>query len=74
LETAYKTCIELKEKHCYKQLYQEAIRQGNHNLAEVSLQQLKEYDKLSFFYTFLGDRDKLRKMQKIAESRVNKES
>lgn len=54
LEIAYKTAIELKDKECYKKLAEEALRQGNHQLVEISYQFNKEYEKLSFLYLITG--------------------
>lgn len=64
LEIAYRNCVEFKDKKCYRALYEEALRQGNHNVVEACLQQLKDYDKLVFLYAILGQRDKLRTIVK----------
>lgn len=47
----------------------EALRQGNHEVVEMSYQKTKEFECLSFLYLITGNTDKLRKMQKIAEMR-----
>jgi coatomer protein complex subunit alpha (xenin) len=47
----------------------EALRQGNHEVVEMSYQKTKEFEKLSFLYLLTGNTDKLRKMSKIAEMR-----
>lgn len=51
------------------QLGQEALRQGNHQVVEMSYQRTKDFDRLSFLYLITGDTDKLRKMLKIANMR-----
>jgi coatomer protein complex subunit alpha (xenin) len=53
----------------WRQLGVEALRQGNHEVVEMSYQKTKEFDALSFLYLLTGNTDKLRKMQKIAEMR-----
>jgi coatomer protein complex subunit alpha (xenin) len=53
----------------WRQLGVEALRQGNHEVVEMSYQKTKEFDALSFLYLLTGNTEKLRKMQKIAEMR-----
>ena len=53
----------------WKQLGVEALRQGNHEVVEMSYQKTKEFEKLSFLYLITGNIEKLRKMLKIAEMR-----
>mmetsp|Transcript_44916 Transcript_44916/g.54421 ORF Transcript_44916/g.54421 Transcript_44916/m.54421 type:complete len:1287 (-) Transcript_44916:192-4052(-) len=47
----------------------EALRQGNHQVVEMSYQRTKDFDRLSFLYSITGDTDKLRKMLKISNMR-----
>ena len=51
------------------QLGSEALRQGNHQVVEMSYQRTKDFDRLSFLYLITGDTDKLRKMLKISNMR-----
>jgi coatomer protein complex subunit alpha (xenin) len=53
----------------WRQLGIEALRQGNHEVVEMSYQKTKEFERLSFLYLLTGNTDKLRKMLKIAEMR-----
>ena len=53
----------------WRQLGVEALRQGNHEVVEMSYQKTKEFERLSFLYLLTGNTDKLRKMLKIAEMR-----
>mmetsp|Transcript_12825 Transcript_12825/g.19436 ORF Transcript_12825/g.19436 Transcript_12825/m.19436 type:complete len:1256 (+) Transcript_12825:97-3864(+) len=53
----------------WRELGAEALRQGNHNVVEMSYQRTKDFDRLSFLYLLSGDTDKLRKMLKIASMR-----
>ena len=53
----------------WRQLGVEALRQGNHEVVEMSYQKTKEFECLSFLYLITGNTDKLRKMLKIAEMR-----
>lgn len=47
----------------------EALRQGNHQVVEMSYQRTKDFDRLSFLYLITGDTEKLRKMLKISNMR-----
>jgi len=47
----------------------EALRQGNHQVVEMSYQRTKDFDRLSFLYLLTGNTEKLRKMLKIAHMR-----
>jgi len=53
----------------WRQLGVEALRQGNHEVVEMSYQKTKEFERLSFLYLITGNTEKLRKMLKIAEIR-----
>jgi coatomer protein complex subunit alpha (xenin) len=53
----------------WRQLGIEALRQGNHEVVEMSYQKTKEFERLSFLYLITGNTDKLKKMLKIAEMR-----
>ena len=56
-------------REVWGQLGSEALRQGNHQVVEMSYQRTKDFDRLSFLYLITGDTDKLRKMLKIANMR-----
>jgi coatomer protein complex subunit alpha (xenin) len=66
LEISFKNAQELKDKLLWHQLAAEALRQGHQAIYEIALQNVKEFDKLSFLYTINGDTEKLKKMQDIA--------
>lgn len=51
------------------ELGSEALRQGNHQVVEMSYQRTKDFDRLSFLYLISGDTEKLRKMLKISQMR-----
>jgi coatomer subunit alpha len=51
------------------ELGSEALRQGNHQVVEMSYQRNKDFDRLSFLYLITGDTEKLRKMLKISSMR-----
>ena len=51
------------------ELGSEALRQGNHQVVEMSYQRTKDFDRLSFLYLITGDTEKLRKMLKISNMR-----
>ena len=70
LEVAFKTCHEeLKDKDCYQQLGEEALRQGNHQIVEVAYQKTRNLEKLSFLYLITGNLPRLEKMLLLAQSR-----
>jgi len=56
-------------REIWGQLGSEALRQGNHQVVEMSYQRTKDFDRLSFLYLITGDTEKLRKMLKIANMR-----
>jgi coatomer protein complex subunit alpha (xenin) len=58
-----------KARDVWGQLGSEALRQGNHQIVEMSYQRKKDFDRLSFLYMLTGDSEKLRKMLKIANMR-----
>jgi len=56
-------------REIWGQLGSEALRQGNHQVVEMSYQRTKDFDRLSFLYCITGDTEKLRKMLKISNMR-----
>ena len=56
-------------REVWGQLGSEALRQGNHQVVEMSYQRTKDFDRLSFLYLLTGDTEKLRKMLKISNMR-----
>ncbi|OWB83621.1 hypothetical protein B5S33_g2252 [[Candida] boidinii] len=69
LEIALAESKKLNKKLVWEKLGKEALYQGNVQIVELVYQQLRQFEKLSFFYLITGDSDKLSKMQQIAESR-----
>eukprot|EP00538_Stauroneis_constricta_P012498 CAMPEP_0119547178 /NCGR_PEP_ID=MMETSP1352-20130426/1369_1 /TAXON_ID=265584 /ORGANISM="Stauroneis constricta, Strain CCMP1120" /LENGTH=1280 /DNA_ID=CAMNT_0007592035 /DNA_START=107 /DNA_END=3949 /DNA_ORIENTATION=- len=57
------------ERDIWGELGSEALRQGNHQVVEMSYQRTKDFDRLSFLYLITGDTEKLRKMLKISNMR-----
>lgn len=68
IQVAMNVAYELGDD-AWRQLGIEALRQGNHEVVEMSYQKTQEYDRLSFLYMLTGNTLKLRKMLKIAELR-----
>ena len=56
-------------REVWGELGSEALRQGNHQVVEMSYQRTKDFDRLSFLYLITGDTEKLRKMLKISNMR-----
>lgn len=70
LETAFRACHDqIKDKDCYAKLGDEALRQGNHQIVEISYQNTRAYEKLSFLYLVTGNLFKLEKMGQVAQKR-----
>ncbi|TYZ51366.1 hypothetical protein PybrP1_006004 [[Pythium] brassicae (nom. inval.)] len=69
LEVALNSAYELDDSKCWHQLGVEALRQGNIQVVEMAYQRTKNFERLSFLYLVTGNRDKLKKMLKIAEVR-----
>lgn len=57
------------KREVWGELGNEALRQGNHEVVEMSYQRTKDFDRLSFLYLITGDTEKLRKMLKISNMR-----
>ncbi|OQR92852.1 coatomer protein complex [Thraustotheca clavata] len=66
LEVALNSAYELDDTNCWHQLGVEALRQGNISVVEMAYQRTKNFERLSFLYLITGNRDKLKKMLKIA--------
>jgi len=58
-----------KAQDVWGELGSEALRQGNHQVVEMSYQRKKDFDRLSFLYMLTGDTEKLKKMLKISNMR-----
>lgn len=69
LEVALKQANEIQKAPVWKILGDEALSQGNHEIAELVYQKLKQFDKLSFLYLITGNTPKLQKMETIAAQR-----
>ncbi|RHY21982.1 hypothetical protein DYB25_003707 [Aphanomyces astaci] len=69
LEVALNSAYELDDAKCWHQLGVEALRQGNIQVVEMAYQRTKNFERLSFLYLITGNRDKLKKMLKIADLR-----
>ncbi|OCH86856.1 coatomer subunit alpha-2 [Obba rivulosa] len=69
LDVALETARAIDRPECWERLAQQALKQGNHKIVEKAYQQTKNFDRLSFLYLATGSRDKLSKMQKIADAR-----
>lgn len=60
---------EAKGRQVWGELGSEALRQGNHQVVEMSYQRTKDFDRLSFLYLITGETEKLQKMLKISTMR-----
>lgn len=69
LEVAVEMAKQIDRPQLWQRLSTEALAHGNHQIVEMTYQKLRSFDKLSFLYLSTGDRDKLNRMQKIAEHR-----
>lgn len=69
LEVATEMAKQLDRTKIWTRLSQEALAHGNHQIAEMAYQKLRQFDKLSFLYLCTGDAEKLGRMSRIAEQR-----
>jgi coatomer subunit alpha len=69
LDVAVEMSKQLDRPKLWARLGQEALAHGNHQIVEMAYQKLRQFDKLSFLYLSIGDREKLARMAKIAEHR-----
>ncbi|KAK4053259.1 hypothetical protein OIO90_004033 [Microbotryomycetes sp. JL221] len=69
LDVALEMAKALDREETWSRLGQQALKQGNHKIVEISYQRTKNFDRLSFLYLMTGNPDKLSKMAKIAEMR-----
>jgi len=69
LNVAQETAQAIDKEPIWDKLATEALRLGNHQVAETALKRIKSFEKLSFLYLIIGDVEKLKKMLKIAEMR-----
>lgn len=63
--------VTVSGRDIWGELGSEALRQGNHQVVEMSYQRNKDFDRLSFLYLITGDTEKLRKMLKISNMRAD---
>lgn len=69
LEVALEQAKEIQKQPVWKILGDEALSQGNHEIAELVYQKLSLFDKLSFMYLITGNTKNLEKMEVIASHR-----
>ncbi|KAF2402363.1 Coatomer, alpha subunit [Trichodelitschia bisporula] len=74
LEVAVEMAKQLDRPRLWQRLSTEALAHGNHQVVEMTYQKLRNFDKLSFLYNSIGDKEKVKKMQKIAEHRGDSNS
>ncbi|TDL13674.1 hypothetical protein BD410DRAFT_872564 [Rickenella mellea] len=71
LDVALETATAIDRPECWNRLAQQALKQGNHKVVEKAYQRTKNFDRLSFLYLATGSKEKLLKMQKIAQPRAD---
>lgn len=69
LTVALEQAKEIQKPAVWKILGDEAIAQGNHEIAELVYQKQSQFDKLSFLYLITGNEQNLKKMATIANHR-----
>ncbi|KAG4304773.1 hypothetical protein PORY_001826 [Pneumocystis oryctolagi] len=69
LELALNMARKINKPEIWNFLSTEALLQGNHQIAEISYQKTKNFNKLSMLYLITGNTNKIEKMLKIAENR-----
>ena len=71
LDVALEMAKQLDRSQLWAKLGTEALIHGNHQTAEIAYQRTRSFDRLSFLYLCTGDKDKLTRMAKIAEHRID---
>ncbi|CDJ35265.1 coatomer alpha subunit, putative [Eimeria mitis] len=67
MDEALEAAKALNDKAGWRLLADAAMQEGHFGLAEICLQKLKAFEKLSFLYLLLGDRAKLKKMLHVSK-------
>ncbi|CDJ56647.1 coatomer alpha subunit, putative [Eimeria maxima] len=67
MDEALEAAKALNDKAGWRLLADAAVQEGHFGLAEICLQKLKAFEKLSFLYLLLGDRAKLKKMLHVSK-------
>jgi len=70
LEAALVAAMEMKRKDYFSSLADEAIKQGNIQIAEMCYQKMLAFDKLIFLYTMTGAFQKLEKIMGLAKTKL----
>ncbi len=70
LEAALVAAMEMKRKDNFAILADEAIKQGNVQIAEMCYQKMLAFDKLVFLYTLTGNFAKLEKIMNLAKTKL----
>lgn len=69
LNVALEQASQIQKPAAWRILGEEALAQGNHEIAELVYQKQSQFDKLSFLYLVTGNTEKLEKMENIASHR-----
>ncbi|CDI84888.1 coatomer alpha subunit, putative [Eimeria praecox] len=67
MDEALEAAKALNDKAGWRLLADAAMQEGHFGLAEICLQKLKAFERLSFLYLLLGDRVKLKKMLHVSK-------
>lgn len=70
LEAALFAAVEMKRKDYFKVLAEEALRQGNLQVAEICYQKTMSFNKLIFLYLFTGNLSKLEIIMNLAKTKL----
>jgi len=70
LEAALLAAVEMKRKDYFKALAEEALRQGNLQVAEICYQKTMSFNKLVFLYLFTGNLSKLEIIMNLAKTKL----
>lgn len=70
LEAALLAAVDMKRKDYFKALAEEALRQGNLQVAEICYQKTMAFNKLVFLYLFTGNLPKLAILMNLVKSKL----
>ncbi len=69
IQVALQVAEDIPDETVWEELAHEAMRQGNHQVIEMALQHVKNFEGLSFLYLITGNTERLNMMLKIAKRR-----
>jgi coatomer subunit alpha len=70
-QLAYEACSKINTVEYWKQLGDEALKQGVYAAYEMACNKLRQYDKLNFLYSLQNNKKNIEKVMKLANKNGN---